>query len=215
MKHTNNYNLKKPEGTDPVKISDLNDNMDIVDDVLKANADNIATKETPAGAQSKANAAENAAKAYTDIHEQKVAPHSGHETPSGAQSKANAAENAAKAYTDIHEQKVAPHSGHETPSGAQSKANAAENAAKAYTDIHEQKVAPHSGHETPSGAQAKVDALAGEGNTKTVKELDDELASHKEENMPHQFIDHDKNKTYKYGISQKNGYMVFNYQEVE
>ncbi|MFY9376934.1 MAG: hypothetical protein WAP58_01860 [Peptococcia bacterium] len=146
MKHTNNYNLKKPEGTDPVKISDLNDNMDIVDDVLKANADNIATKETPAGAQSKA--------------------------------------------------------------------NAAENAAKAYTDIHEQKVAPHSGHETPAGAQAKVDALAGEGNTKTVKELDDELASHKEDNMPHRIKDITNNKTYRYGLQIKNGATQFIYEEV-
>ena len=146
MKHTNNYNLKKPEGTDPVKISDLNDNMDIVDDVLKANADNIATKETPAGAQSKA--------------------------------------------------------------------NAAENAAKAYTDIHEQKGAPHSGHETPSGAQAKVDALAGEGNTKTVKELDDELASHKEENMPHQIKDTTNDKEYRYGLQIKDGVTQFIYEEV-
>ena len=146
MKHTNNYNLKKPEGTDPVKISDLNDNMDIVDDVLKANADNIATKETPAGAQSKA--------------------------------------------------------------------NAAENAAKAYTDIHEQKVAPHSGHETPSGAQAKVDALAGEGNTKTVKELDDELASHKEDYMPHLIKDITNNKTYRYGLQVKDGVTQFIYEEV-
>ncbi|HZG81498.1 MAG TPA: hypothetical protein VEZ13_12085 [Brevibacillus sp.] len=29
--------------------------------------------------------------------------------------------------------------------------------------------------ETPEGAQAKVDALAGIGNTKTVKQLDDEI----------------------------------------
>lgn len=45
------------------------------------------TKETPAGAQAKANTAEANAKAYTDAHEQKTAPHSGHETPAGAQSK--------------------------------------------------------------------------------------------------------------------------------
>ena len=67
---------------------------------LASHKDVIATKETPAGAQSKANAAENAAKAYTDIHEQKVAPHSGHETPTGAQAKADAAEGNAKSYTD-------------------------------------------------------------------------------------------------------------------
>jgi hypothetical protein len=45
------------------------------------------TKETPAGAQAKANTAEANAKAYTDAHEQKAAPHSGHETPAGAQAK--------------------------------------------------------------------------------------------------------------------------------
>ena len=47
------------------------------------------TKETSAGAQAKANTAEANAKAYTDAHEQKAAPHSGHETPAGAQSKVN------------------------------------------------------------------------------------------------------------------------------
>lgn len=34
------------------------------------------------------------------------------------------------------------------------------------------------GAETPAGAQAKVDALAGAGNTKTVKQLDDEVTAH-------------------------------------
>lgn len=46
--------------------------------------------------------------------------------------------------------------------------------AKAHIDA----IAPHTGHETPAGAQAKVDALAGVGNTKTVKQLDDEITSH-------------------------------------
>lgn len=52
----------------------------------------------------------------------------------------------------------------ETPQGAQAKANAAENAAKQYAD-------------------QRVNALAGEGNTKTVKQIDDELASHKAETV--------------------------------
>jgi len=47
-------------------------------------------KETPAGAQQKADKAEQNAKAYTDAHEQKAAPHSGHETPTGAQAKVDA-----------------------------------------------------------------------------------------------------------------------------
>ena len=40
------------------------------------------------------------AKAYTDAHEQKAAPHSGHETPAGAQAKANAAETNAKSHAN-------------------------------------------------------------------------------------------------------------------
>ncbi len=60
------------------------------------------TKETPAGAQAKANTAEANAKAYTDAHEQKAAPHSGHETPAGAQAKAEAAAGAVQADLDAH-----------------------------------------------------------------------------------------------------------------
>lgn len=56
---------------------------------------------------------------------------------------------------NTHINAAAPHSGHETPAGAQSKANAAE----AYAD-------------------SAVNALAGAGNTKTVKQLADEAASH-------------------------------------
>lgn len=44
MNNTTNYNLKKPETTDNVKIQDINDNMDAIDTQLKANANNIATK---------------------------------------------------------------------------------------------------------------------------------------------------------------------------
>lgn len=60
------------------------------------------TKETPAGAQAKANTAEANAKAYTDAHEQKAAPHSGHETPAGAQAKADAAAGAVQAELNTH-----------------------------------------------------------------------------------------------------------------
>lgn len=34
MTYTTNYNLKKPEATDPVDIGDLNDNADIIDAIL-------------------------------------------------------------------------------------------------------------------------------------------------------------------------------------
>ena len=66
MKYTSNYNLKKPEGSDTVNIDDLNDNFDVIDQALKNHEDDLATKETPAGAQAKAEAALNSAKQYTD-----------------------------------------------------------------------------------------------------------------------------------------------------
>lgn len=72
MKYTGNYNLKKPELTDIANIEDLNDNADIIDQALKAHDDALVTKETPEGAQEKANAALNSAKQYTD---QELAAH--------------------------------------------------------------------------------------------------------------------------------------------
>lgn len=53
-------------GTDVVNIADLNDNADIIDQQLKENKDAVDTKETPAGAQAKADSAETKAKAYAD-----------------------------------------------------------------------------------------------------------------------------------------------------
>ncbi len=66
MQQTANYGLKKPMGTDVVNIADLNDNADIIDQQLKENSYAVDTKETPAGAQAKANSAETKAKAYAD-----------------------------------------------------------------------------------------------------------------------------------------------------
>ena len=45
MTYTTNYNLKKPDTTDLVKVSDLNDNADKIDNALKNNATAIAGKE--------------------------------------------------------------------------------------------------------------------------------------------------------------------------
>ena len=41
MKYTQNYNLKKPEGTDAVNIDDLNYNADVLDAQLKAVSDMV------------------------------------------------------------------------------------------------------------------------------------------------------------------------------
>ena len=109
--YTQNYNLKKPAEEDFYNVKDFNDNADIIDQALKAHDDALATKETPQGAQEKADAALNSAKQYTDqevaevsqaldAHKAAAAPHSGHETPAGAQAKADAALAGANTYTD-------------------------------------------------------------------------------------------------------------------
>ncbi len=67
MANTPNYNLKKVEYTEIADIpGHFNGNMDMIDTTLKAHEDELATKETPAGAQAKADAAESAAKTYAD-----------------------------------------------------------------------------------------------------------------------------------------------------
>ncbi len=88
----------------------------------------------------------------------------------------------------------------ETTTGSKDKADTAERNAKNYTDTAIEEAiegidvevpvtsvngqtgdvnltAEDVGAETPQGAQQKVDTLAGEGNTKTVKEIDDSLAT--------------------------------------
>jgi len=86
LKYTQNYNLKKPEGTDLVNIDDLNYNADVIDSQLKTNADTITQ------------------------HITDPAPHSGHETPAGAQAKAEAAAGAVRAELDAHKADYAnPH----------------------------------------------------------------------------------------------------------
>lgn len=75
---TSNYNLKKPSQEDFYNIEDFNQNADIIDAELKnlneskaaVGHDHGAIYETPAGAQSKADAAKTSANQYTD---QKIA----------------------------------------------------------------------------------------------------------------------------------------------
>ena len=83
MEYTKNYNLRKPEDTDPADIQDLNYNADAIDGKLKEIED------------------------WEAAHLQASNPHSitpaliGAETPTGAQQKANQAETNAKSYADI------------------------------------------------------------------------------------------------------------------
>lgn len=97
MKYTEKLGLKKPELTDYVNIEDINDNMDVLDEevgnlkegsttieelqtsnktlagAINELKDEVDSKETPSGAQQKANAALNAAKEYTDEEVEKLA----------------------------------------------------------------------------------------------------------------------------------------------
>jgi len=83
LEYTKNYNLRKPEDTDPADIQDLNYNADAIDGKLKEIED------------------------WEAAHLQASNPHSitpaliGAETPTGAQQKANQAETNAKSYADI------------------------------------------------------------------------------------------------------------------
>ena len=67
--YTQNYNLKKPAEDDFYDVKDFNDNADIIDQALKAHDDALATKETPAGAQAKADAAAGAVQADLAAHQ--------------------------------------------------------------------------------------------------------------------------------------------------
>jgi len=138
----------------------------------------LANLETKEGAQAKANTAEANAKAYTDAHEQKAAPHSGHETPSGAQTKANAAEANAKGYTDTH---AGTKNTHGVGSGYYIAKTSRSDQLPAWNDVqgkpsnftpsaHKSTHASSGsdaltpsdiGAETPAGAQAKAEAAAG------------------------------------------------------
>lgn len=53
MKYTTNYNLKKPDLTDPVSIGDLNDNSDIIDAQLSEMAQDVADNNIQSNIQDK------------------------------------------------------------------------------------------------------------------------------------------------------------------
>ena len=64
-------------------------------------------------------------------------------------------------------------------------------------------------------AQEIIDARKGKPTLGTkIDEMDNELAAHKAENMPHQIKDLDNNKTYRYGLQIKDGVTQFIYEEV-
>jgi len=145
MKYTQNYNLKKPEGTDIVNIDDLNENADIIDTQLKTNADTI-TQHINAAAPHSGHAlvtdltAHIASKASTTTlgHVQQG---SGVTIDSNGVISANVLSVAGKTGNVTL---TAADVGAETPAGAQAKAEAAAGAVRAELDAHKADYAnPH------------------------------------------------------------------------
>jgi hypothetical protein len=124
--NTPNLNIPKPNGNEFLNRTNFNQILDAIDTNVKAKLDE---KETPAGSQAKANAAETNAKTYAD---QKVAAlvNSSPTTLDTLKELADAMgddPNFATTMTNLIGTK-------ETPTGAQTKANTAENNAKTYSD---------------------------------------------------------------------------------
>jgi hypothetical protein len=108
VNYTDNYNLRKPELTDPVDIDDLNYNADEIDSLLKGLADGLdgitpegIGAETPTGAQQKANQAETNAKSYADQVASDLSNQAETNAKSYADIVANGVLNSAKDYADI------------------------------------------------------------------------------------------------------------------
>ncbi len=73
-------------------------------------------------------------------------------------------------------------------------------------DTHKSNFNDHSArHENTGADEISIAGLQGESA---------ELSSHLSETMPHQFVDEDTSTTYKYGLKQEDGHMVFMYEEV-
>ncbi len=168
--------------THPASIITETSSKRFVSDTEKANWN---AKETPSGAQTKADTAEANAKGYTDIHDQNTTKHitatertNWNDANAKKHTHSNksildtitqtlintwnsAVDHISDAVKHITSAERASWNAKETPAGAQAKADIAEQNAKAYADN-------------------KIDDLAGEGRTtETVKEVADDLVSHK------------------------------------
>lgn len=137
MQYTGNYKLKKPDGTDLVKISDLNENADIIDQKIKELDDHTINKSNPHG----------------------ITPAQiGAETPAGAQAKANSVQGKLDTHASAG---LDP-----TSTDALKNKHLSNAQAKKWEDHTANKNNPHNitvaqiGAETPSGAQAKVNTHA-------------------------------------------------------
>lgn len=156
--YTQNFNLIKPGQEDFYNVENFNNNADIIDAELKKLENNKVDK-----VEGKQLSTED----YTTEEKQKLAG-----IEEGANKYTHPKTHSANIITEnenrrfVSDVEKANWDSKETPEGAQAKANAAASsalaAANSYTD-------------------QEVGALAGEGNVKTVKQLDDDLAAHKAE----------------------------------
>jgi len=147
MKYTQNYNLKKPEGTDLVNIDDFNANADIIDTELAkriVNAGNVPSIQ--AGLDGKKPAPSTVGRLYVATDTQILYRDTGtawqkvgvvkwgdiEGKPSSFPPSAHKSTHASGGSDALTPSDI----GAETPSGAQTKANAAEANAKGYTNTH-------------------------------------------------------------------------------
>lgn len=151
MQLTSNYNLKKPDGTDVVNITDFNENTDIIDTQLKKLNDGKVEKVT--GKQLSTND-------YTVAEKTKLAG-----IATSANNYTHPANHPASIITQDANNRFATDSeksawnAKETTTGAQTKADTAESNAKQYTDQHSNDDIAHNRYGTATGTNALVVTL--------------------------------------------------------
>ena len=151
MQLTSNYNLKKPDGTDVVNITDFNDNADIIDTQLKKLNDGKVDKVT--GKQLSTND-------YTAAEKTKLAG-----IATSANNYTHPANHPASIITQdasnrfVTDAEKSAWNAKETTTGAQTKANTAESNAKNYTNQHSIDDIAHNRYGTATGTNALVATL--------------------------------------------------------
>ncbi|MER1957937.1 MAG: hypothetical protein ABS942_11180, partial [Solibacillus sp.] len=146
MQLTSNYNLKKPDGTDVVNITDFNDNADIIDTQLKKLNDGKVDKVT--GKQLSTND-------YTAAEKTKLAG-----IATSANNYVHPATHPASIITQdasnrfVTDAEKSAWNAKETTTGAQTKANTAESNAKQYTNQHSNDDIAHNRYGTATGTNA-------------------------------------------------------------
>jgi hypothetical protein len=198
VNYTDNYNLRKPELTDPVDIDDLNYNADEIDSLLKGLADGLdgitpegIGAETPTGAQQKANQAETNAKDYADIVADAIDTLI-NELDDGKVDKEVGKVLSTNDYTTDEKNKLAG-----IEAGAEVN-NISDEDANELTGGEETNLHKHAAADVNiTDAGGYYDSTDVEG---VLQEVGSELVTHKADTMPHKFEDLKNTVTYKFGF---------------